>query len=330
MGTQATQENLEQVLKDPLAFDFDKAFAVEDDAAEAKPNEDEKPSGEASDAAGEKAEPEQKDDAKKDDEPAPATADEQEGAVIKTKDGKHEIPYSVLAAQREANRRLQDQIAELNAKLAAQEAEAGGGPKDLSKSVGDIISADELAALKEDAPKLGELVEKLVSKIGDLEQSASVVQQERAKSVAETVQEAIDGIPKLAHLQANDPERWDQIVSIDQWARQQPQFKGLDLADRFAKVLGMYEAAHGAIELSESSASGKQKDATDDVAAKAKAKVDAALTKAAPNTLSDIPGGNPPARDAVEEVTGMSAVALTQKMMSMNDKQMEQFLSQFA
>jgi len=229
--------------------------------------------------------------------------------------------------QNDKSKRLGDQLTELNAKLANVAAAAEKGTADPTKSVEDIISAEELATLKEEAPVLGATFEKLISRISTLEQTAHKVEVTEGQRELDAVQTAIDANPKLVFVQANDPEKFDAIAAIDTWAKDQPSFKGLSLGDRFTKVVAMYESAHGPIDLP-ASASGKPKESPD-----AKAKADAAIAKAmedaAPNTLTDIPGGNPPPKNDLEAVAGMSAVALTDHFMKLDQKATEAFLAKF-
>jgi hypothetical protein len=181
--------------------------------------------------------------------------------------------------------------------------------------------------LKEEAPQLAKVFEGLIGKINELSTVATRVQQSEQDATARTVQEAIDSIPKLAFVQSSDEERFNVIVQIDQWARQQAAFKDLPLTNRFEKVVAMYEAAHGQIALP-ASASGGAKQPSD-----AKSKADAAIAKAlenaAPNTLTDIPGGNPPPANDMEAAQNMSGFALTDRFMQMTPDQMEKYLAKF-
>lgn len=321
-------QNLDSILKDPMNADFSNieglmSEATQEAAASTEGDEDVKTTGDTSDASATGNE-DQKDASAKtvsDDEIQP-------GAVIKTRDGKHEIPFDVLQRERDRNKELQARLAELSAKAANTEQAAQTGSVDTTRSIEEIIPADELAQLKEDAPNLASVFEKLIHRIGELEASATKVERREQDDVARRVQEAIDSIPKLVYLQSADPEKFDAVAAIDQWAKDQPQFKDLSLAERFDKCLSMYEAAHGVVQLP-ASASGKKTTATD-ANAKAEAAIAKAMQSAAPNTLTDIPGGNPPAANDIEAVAGMSAVMLTQHLMGMDQAGMEKFLSKFA
>ena len=319
-------DNLDAYLRDPLGVDAPEVSKLTSEAADPG-NEDEKHSGESSGAAAETSqEPQDTAPEAKADEPEPDK--EPENAVIKTKDGKHEIPYAVLQRERERAKQLESQLAELNAKLANAAEAKETGTADLTRSVDEIISPDELAALKEDAPKLGEVFEKLIGKISTLEQSNQRFERSEQDRVAESVQAAIDANPKLSYVQATDQTAFNSIAEIDTWMRGQAQFKGLNLEDRFAKAVSMYEAAHGAIVLPDS-ASGKSEQTTDEAKAKAEAAIEKAMAKAGPNTLTDIPGGQPPASNDIEAAQQMSAAELTRRFMDMTPDKMQEYLAKF-
>lgn len=313
-------EQLNAILQDPMSADFS-------DISKLMPEETPQASGSLDENTGASSDATAQQTSVKDEAPA-TDADIQPGAVIKTKDGKHEIPYAVLQKERERTKQLEAQLAEMSAKVANAAAEATGTQPDSTRDVAEIISADELAQLKEDAPTLAATFEKMIAQIDSLKATASRVEKNEQEQVQNVVQAAIDAHPKLAYVQASDPEKFSVIAEMDVWARTQPALKDLSLADRFAKVLSMYEVAHGAIELP-ASASGSKVVATD-----AKAKADAAIAKAlaaaAPNTLTDIPGGNPPPANDIEAAAGMSAAALTAQFMNMTQAEMDKYLAKFA
>jgi hypothetical protein len=333
-------DNLESLLRDPLNADFTAIAGLEkvkggskpetggldsddlgtDDAAakSTASDQDDKTTGTPSAAGATDTAPPAKEE---------GTPAETPDAVIQARDGKNVIPFAVLQAERERARKLESQLADLNAKLANVQHANETGTTDSTPAVDEIISPDELAALKADAPELGKVFEKLVGKIKTLETTATQVQQREQDDIRTRVQEAIDANPKLAYLQATDPEKWAVVTAIDDWAMQQPQFQSLSLSDRFAKSLAMYEAAHGVVQLP-ASASGKETTTTD-----AQAKADAAIAKAmqgaAPNTLTDIPGGNPPPKNDLEAAESMSAAMLTEQFMHMDKGSMDKFLAKF-
>lgn len=260
-----------------------------------------------------------------------ATADPEnpEQSVILAKDGKNVIPYSVLAKAREREAALQSQLTELSAKAAALEEQVRTGKADLSPEVAEI-DAETLKDLEENAPSIYKVVAALQSKIQTLSQQSERVAQQEQTAVAKTVQETIDANPKIAFVQANDVEAFNAIAGFDAILRNDPKFAGLSLDERFGKALAMYESAHGPIALP-ASASGKAVDppapTLPDPTEKAAAALEKAAAKAGPNTLSDIPGGEPPGKSSLEDVEKISAARLTNQFLNMTKSQLDDYLA---
>ena len=327
-------ENLEKLLRDPLGNAESLAQFVsgseEQGAASDADTTSEQPQ-----AAKDEDEPAEQAAAQPEPEPAkepiePVTESKQ---VIKSKDGKHEIPYAVLQAERERNRRLEAQIAELSAKQAAVALEAAGGPKDESPPVHEIVDEATIEQLREDAPVLAKVIDSLTGRISALQEEvasarkvAQSVEAERQADKQTAVEEAIDAVPKLLHVKHNDVAAYNQIADIDVFLRSQPTYQGLSLTERFEKAVSMYEAVAGPIQLPNRAG---QED-TVDAKAKADAAIERANQQARPQTLSDLPGGSPPPKNDLDVVQNMSAVALTNKLINMTPQQAEAFLARLA
>lgn len=327
-------ENLEKLLSDPLGNAESLAQFVSGSGEEgAAPDAETK--NEPPQAAKDEDEPAEQAAAQPEPEPAkePIEPVPESKQVIKSKDGKHEIPYAVLQAERERNRRLEAQIAELTAKQASVEAEASGGPKDETPAVHDIVDEATIAQLREDAPVLANVIDSLVGRITALQgevagakKVAQTVEAERQVAQRTAVEEAIDAVPKLLHVKHNDVAAYNQIADIDAFLRSQPTYQGMSLNERFEKAVSMYEAVAGPIQLPTRAG---QEEAVD-AKAKADAAIERATEQARPQTLSDLPGGSPPPKNDLDVVQGMSAVALTNKLINMTPQQAEAFLARLA
>lgn len=288
----------------------------------------------------------------KQDEPAidPANAE------VLTRDGKHRIPYSVLEAERaraqEASRQaeaaqqlaqqeaaqrqvLERQLAELTQKAQSVQAEAAGGKKDTTADLEQIIKPDELDAIREEAPELAAVFDRLIdtvksaqAQVAQANERVTQIESERQQEVQQRhrtlVESAIGNNPKLVYTRAEKPEVFNAIVEVDDWVRQQPFARGMSLEDRFAKSVAMYEAAHGAIEVPGNAKPGPK--TVSDAAAAAIAKASAPV----PNTLSDLPGGELPPKSDAEVVGAMNATDLTAKMMEMTPDQIDKLLARLS
>lgn len=262
-------------------------------------------------------------------------------AEVRTKDGKHSIPYSVLQrardeataaqqlAQQERSTReaLEAQIAELQQRNTetAEQAAARNAP-----AVAEIIDAERLEALREEAPELAGMLEALAKTAQAAEaraaaaertaQEAQQREQSRAAAGARSqVEEAIANSPKLLWTRSEKPEVYNRIVDYDNFLRASDEGRSLDLPGRLAKAISMYEAVNGAIEVPGSARPGPKK-----------------TTKTAepefrlPSTLSDMPGGSAPARSDSEQIGDLSGMDLVQMMSKMTEAEQQSFLARVA
>lgn len=339
---------VDSLVHDPMSVsddDLNRLMAESDDGESAGDDQDEQAEVPESEA---KEEP--KAEAKKDaEEPEPAKEPEQQPSVL-TRDGKNQIPYSVLESERRAAReakqatvaaqqladqeRAQRQILERQiAELTSAKATLDSGKA--AKPVDQIIDADQIEALREDAPELAavlsSLTERLKAQQAEIdankqatERSQRELQDERSSRAQEQVERAIGNIPKLVYVRSENPEAFNAVVEIDDWARTQPAFKSMSLEERFTKSIAMYEAAHGVIDLPGSVA---KPEPVKDVSAAAAAAIAKATRTTVPNTLSDMPGGSLPAKSDAETLGAMSAIDLQQKMLGMDDKAIEKLLA---
>jgi hypothetical protein len=273
------------------------------------------------------------------DQEAKAADPETEPAGVATKDGKHVIPYSVLKGERDRASRAEQMAREMQEKVAALEAQvaAGAKPGDSARTepetpaVGDL-SPEDLEVLKEDFPTVYKAVmasmaaaRALEAKLKPVEETVQQTEAERQRSAAETVQEAIDSVPKLAHIQATNPEAFDLARQFDAAIRGRPEWATKTLTERFAKVAEMVEAAVGPIDLPASPKTSR--DAVDmRQAAKAKAEEAAKSTRTnVPTSLSEFPAGQHAAQDEREAAETLSPLQLAEKFASMTPDQMDAY-----
>jgi hypothetical protein len=336
MTTPSTGQSPEELFKqfeELSGNDGETQTPATDTAAAASPGQ-----GAATDAAkateGTPAPNGEKTEAKQESEPKP------DG--VATRDGKHIIPYNVLQGERERAREASERAQALEAQVAALTAQLAGKPAESAKAddVADAADAatmtdEQLAELEKDFPTVAAAIRVSQAHISKLEERLSKVttrdeqrtaQEER--TVAEQVQDAIDANPKLAHVQANDPETWELAKQYDAVLRDRPQWAGKSFADRFAKVVSLVEADIGAIEVPNEGgkqpadqAPKPQGKSAKEIAAE---KLAAAAAASSPTSLSDFRGGTPPASDDREELSNMSSIQLADKFAKMTpDKVME-------
>lgn len=278
-----------------------------------------------------------------------------EPQVIKSKNGKHEIPYQVLEHEREARKQAESAVEQMKQRLEALERQAQGGqqaePAAATKE--PELSSEELAQISEDFPAVGKLlgamakqVEALSSQLTEVRQSEGSRRQVEAKSAATTVQEAIDNNAHLSYWQQQDPDMWDAAIKFDNQIKADPRNQGLTLEQRFEKVTKAVQAVYGEAELPEQYRREAKPAATpaptpaakntapklsaEQVAAAAQQVIDKAQGQSAVRSLSDIPGGVPPESDEITQLGMLSAHELGNKFMTMDPNKILQILARAA
>lgn len=267
---------------------------------------------------------------------------EDDAAGVATKDGKHVIPYSVLKSERDRAsraeqiaREAQERVAALEAQLKAgnQGANNGEGARtDPQQPTASDLSAEDLEALKEDFPTVYKAVmasmaaaKALETKLQPVEESVRSTEAERERSATEAVQDAIDSVPKLAHIQATNKDAFELAKQFDATLRTQSAWANKPLTERFAKVAEMVESAIGPIDLPGSK---KASPSAEDLAkaAKAKAEQDAKASRTnVPTSLSEFPAGQHAAQDEREAAEQLTHQQLAEKFAGMNADQMDAY-----
>lgn len=268
-------------------------------------------------------------------EPAPATVEPEsaEPQGVATKDGKHIIPFEVLDRERKRVAELERIAREQAEQIETLAASATGKEPEKTGDDATVLSEAELAELEVDYPAFGKLLraqQAQIKALGETVQNLNAEREQREeqgqRTVQQTIQEAIDDNPKLAYLQVQSPETWERAVRFDSTLRADPEWAEKSFADRFAKVVELYEATYGQIAL----ATAKEPEPTktpEELAKEAEAKLKA---KAAPvpASLSAIPGGSTPAADDVTaQLATKSGPELTADFMRMSPQQIEAMLA---
>jgi hypothetical protein len=334
-----TQVDLNSISDSPedLARAFEELESGEEAAVE--PPKEPEPEEKEDDKEPENVDPQDADKATQDDQ------SEENAAGVATKDGKHVIPYSVLKSERERASRAEQMATEMKERVAFLEGlvkNGSEGAKDDGESartsqqppVSDFSEAD-LETLKEDFPTVYKAVkaamaraEMLEAKLKPVEESVQSVQAERERSANETVQDAIDSVPKLAHIQANNVEAFELAKQFDKTLREQKAWANKPLTERFQKVTEMVEAALGEIELPGAPQAAPTNQG--DLKAKAKARAAESVKKSAsdvPKSLSEFPAGQHAAQDEREEAQNLTSVQLAEKFARMTPDQLESYFN---
>jgi hypothetical protein len=277
------------------------------------------------------------------------TPTEPEPAGVATKDGKHVIPYSVLQSEREQKQRaneLATQMAERVAALEKSLAAVANGANPAAARAATNVTADapamsdaDLEALKEDFPTVYKALQASMQRADRLEsqlqEQAGFKQEIEAasqRSVEESVQDAIDSNPKLAHIQANDPDAFALASQFDDTLKGLPGWANKPMSERFAKVIEMVEQANGAIDVPGSKSNQKETAAN---ATDLKAQAKAAATAAAkantaanvPTSLSEFPVGEPAAQSEHQALEAMTHAQLAEKLNRMTPAQQEAYFA---
>lgn len=259
---------------------------------------------------------------------------------VATKDGKHVIPYSVLKGERERAIRAEQLLREAHERLNQMEQQSkpgseakDGGTAPTEPEATDELSDADLEALKEDFPTVYAGIQAamartkaLEAKLQPVEQSIQQQEQNRQRTEADQIQDAIDAVPKLAHIQSNDKAAFQTAVQFDQLLRIQPEWADRPMEERFAKVVEMVESVKGTITLP----NGQKSLSAAEMAAAARAKA-AETAKAkgtqAPISLSEAPPGVAPAADEIQALEQMNPLQLAAKFDSMTPEQIDAYLS---
>ena len=247
--------------------------------------------------------------------------------VLKSKDGKHEIPYSVLEQERKNNEELKrlnkellEQKEELQNKAQANESslsnvkarlEAEGMDVETMLSNPDDISEAQLEELElEHGEVLGKAIRQLVN--SQKSQQAPVQSSPEPEPAQATEPQAVDRAisenSDLSDWQKNDPDRWAEAIRIDNELRADPRWDGKSLKERLTEVAIKTKASFG------------------DSAEERAQKIIDKTQQPAPESLSDIGHSPTKVKSTAESFEGMNAEQIETRMQSMNATELSSVL----
>lgn len=261
-----------------------------------------------------------------------AAEGDQDADGVLAKDGKNVLPFSVLQGARERaailERMVEDQKAELERLRGERASEEGttGKPAAGEPDEGEAgeLSEDVMQVVEQEFPALAKILRAQQNELSSLREERMARNAAQASEIADKVQSIIDAKPKLAHLQANDPDAWRELVEHDNRLAASPKWRGKSLSDRFDAALRIYEAENGEVSLPQTGA--KKAHHTTQLAGPS-LDTPAAASRRGPTTLSDLPGGKPAPVDELASIEQASAVELTARFEAMTPEQLEAFIA---
>ncbi len=264
------------------------------------------------------------------DEPEGAPSGPQDKKVLKSKDGKHEIPYSVLEQERKTSEDLRRQNKELlqrqddlQSKAKENESslsnvktrlEAKGMNVETMLSNPDEISEGQLEEFeKEHGEEMGKIFRQLVKGQKNI-QTQIQSRSDSPKSTqddtdTQAVSQALNANTDLSSWQKNDPDRWAEALRIDNALREDPAWDSKSLDERFAEVAKQTRQSFG----------GTAED-------RAKKIIDK-TEQPAPDSLSDIGHSPTKVKTAAESFEGMSAEQIESRMETMSASELDSVLA---
>jgi hypothetical protein len=272
------------------------------------------------------------------------TETEQEPQGVATKDGKHVIPYSVLKSERDRASRAEQLATEMKERVTALEAMVQSGNQgakqgesartDQPQPTVSDLSTEDLEALKEDFPTVYKAVmasmaaaNRLAAQLQPVQETVRNAEADAARSAQETVQDAIDAVPKMAHIQSANKEAFELAKAYDATLRTQGAWADKPLSERFAKVVEMVESTIGQIEMPGSAKPTPQPSAEDlrKAAQALAAKAAKASRTDVPTSLSEFPVGQHAAQDEREAAENLTALQLADKFSTMSADEMDAY-----
>lgn len=325
--SQLTPEQLDALIAKDLGFE-DKS---------APPAEPPPPAAELA-APKESAPPAPQEPAKGEGEKEQGQQDEPPADGVRTKDGKHIVPYDVLKSAREHAAGLEAQVRELTQQLdQARNAQAS---TTASEGLSEVVHKLEAIGAELDPNEFASIHEAVGAAKDKLQQFAQwesrVREDEQARQTEQVrlaVQADIDAVPKLAYLQSSKPRAWEAAVAIDQDLMRDAGWNAKPRGERFAEVLRLYEQEFGEVTLPSAASDSPAAPVPAQPAVPGQAATEAARARvaaasaAAPATLSDIPGGQFMAVDEIAQIDHSSTADIHSLMQKMTPEQLEAYLA---
>lgn len=264
-------------------------------------------------------------------EPEPNASDSEKSEptddekVIVTRDGKHEIPYSVLANERTRNNQLQRELDELKkakAELVSDEpSEQDGQSSDMDADLEYIreeLGEEAAEAERKRRNHYAELEKRqreLERENAEIKKWREAQEHKQEDAVLTEVNEAIDSIPQLREWRDSDDPMWQAAVALDNRLAQEPDNSGMSFKERFSLVVER---------LTGQKPNPKPEQINE---AELEQKLEKSKPSSLPNSLSDIPGGQAPAQSESDSLELMSPSQLEAKLSKMTNEQQEEYLA---
>jgi len=170
--------------------------------------------------------------------------------VIKTANGKHDIPIRVLNDTRKELSESKAQINELQKQLDEKNAlfekleKSGINPNDV-QDPGELTD-EQLESLGE-YEELGEILKAGYLQTQELKKSIETLaaKETQTSTPNNSVDSIVDADPDLSAWVKEGGEKWESALSIDSILQKDPDFQSVSIADRFAEVVRRTKAMYG-------------------------------------------------------------------------------------
>lgn len=263
--------------------------------------------------------------------------------VAKEDPAEKQVPIGAVFAEREKARREREARAEIQEKLETERAEKAAlqaqidaliNGKQEDDKISTLLSTinKDLGELDADLPQIStplraltSLVEETRKENADLRKKAEELQrvsaelseervQQRSNEVRNEVNKAMGEVPELMFLAAERPNAFQMAINIDNALRKDPNEANKPMAERFRKVVEIYQAEFGKIELPETYLPSNTK--VEDKLSQ--------VTQPKVNSLSDIPSGRTP--NSEDNLSGQNPAALGRMFLNMTQEQLDSVL----
>lgn len=234
-------------------------------------------------------------------------------AVIKTKDGAHEIPYEVLKQTRESLATTKSQLDAVTAELEALKTQPAAKPDttipaDVEARLAKVKEnwGEDLEAQARQQYLLEQQVLRQQAMLEQLHQQVSSQSQRQQQDEQGTIEDAIAASPTLNGWALAEDQTWfERSTQIHATLmKTDPAYASADWFSRMKQLPGRVEALFGATPTAVAPVI--------DTAA-AKAKVQAAMDKP-PSSLSEFSGGTTPEQPELDKLSELSGNKLTAYM----------------
>lgn len=191
---------------------------------------------------------------KGDDEGTGNTSSQEEAEakkVVLSKDGQHEIPYSVLEYERQQRKALEQQLEDVTNRYNSTESalnnvkarlESEGMNTEEMFSDPEAITETNWKEIEEDYGALGKMMRQLVeAQKANTQIINSAIQEDSGNEL----QEALNANPDLTKWRDGDANRWTEALRLDEQLKQDPAWQGKSITERFAHVVESTKNAFG-------------------------------------------------------------------------------------